>query len=191
MDWPDSIQLETRRLLLISVQKEDVDIPFDLYSDWNVAKNLNKIPIPYTVEDAHKLIKDLLQEHKKKITLPFFIRTKEENTPIGFIHLHHGQDQPEDKQGILGYSIMKQYWNQGYVTEAAECLLDYGYNEIGFLCFQASTLTSNEASVKVLKKLGFTTKETGFMEECLHGPDREHCRNVLEGEALKERFTRI
>ncbi len=88
-------------------------------------------------------------------------------------------------------SILKKYWDQGYATEAARCLLDYGYNEIGFLCFQASTLVANEASRTVLKKLGFTTKETGFMEECLHGPEREHCRNVLDAETLKGKFTRV
>lgn len=63
----------------------------------------------------------------------------------------------------LGYSVLKQYENQGYTTEAVEALLEW-FKESGFKeAVIAKTEPENYPSIKVLEKNGFS--RSGFEEE--------------------------
>ncbi len=63
-----------------------------------------------------------------------------------------------DEAGIveIGYAIAPDYEGQGLATEAAENLIDYAFGEPQVKLVQAHTLAEENASVKVLRKLGMT-----------------------------------
>jgi len=54
----------------------------------------------------------------------------------------------------IGWAIANRYRNQGYATEAAQALIDYGLNDLGVARLVAFTESDNHPSVKVMKKLG-------------------------------------
>ena len=62
-----------------------------------------------------------------------------------------------EEEGVfeLGYNIMYKYWNQGYTTEAAKAVLDFGINVLKQKEFIAWHAVDNPASGAVLKKCGF------------------------------------
>ncbi len=55
----------------------------------------------------------------------------------------------------LGYELARPYWNQGIMTEALRACLTYAFSERGLSRIEAQILPENEASRRVLQKLGF------------------------------------
>lgn len=55
----------------------------------------------------------------------------------------------------LGYELARPYWNQGIMTEALQACLAYAFTVRGLLRIEAQILPENEASRRVLQKLGF------------------------------------
>lgn len=63
-----------------------------------------------------------------------------------------------DASGVveIGYAIAPGYEGQGLATEAAKNLIDYAFSNPQVQIVQAHTLAEENASVKVLRKLGMT-----------------------------------
>lgn len=60
----------------------------------------------------------------------------------------------------LMYGLLPAWWNRGLATEAARVLLDYGFATVGFTGIIAATDPPNQASVRVMERLGMTYVET-------------------------------
>jgi RimJ/RimL family protein N-acetyltransferase len=60
----------------------------------------------------------------------------------------------------IGYWIGVPYWNQGYTSEAARRLVDYGFAELGLRRIYASYFSHNIASRRVMEKAGMTYEGT-------------------------------
>ena len=61
----------------------------------------------------------------------------------------------EEEAWELGYNLMFDFWNQGYATEAAKAMLDFGINELKEKEFMARHAVDNPASGAVMRKCGF------------------------------------
>ena len=57
-------------------------------------------------------------------------------------------------RGELGYWIGIDYWNNGYCTEAAKAIAEYGFEALGFHKISGRHFAGNHASGRVLKKIG-------------------------------------
>lgn len=55
----------------------------------------------------------------------------------------------------LGYRLRRQYWGQGYASEAAAASLHYGFEVLGLPVLHATVMQTNAASRRVVEKLGF------------------------------------
>lgn len=78
------------------------------------------------------------------------------------------------KSAFVGYSIDEEEQNKGYMKEALNLVSDYAFEEMGLHRLEASTLTNNIKSQKVLKACEF--KELGISEKYLfiNGKWRDH-----------------
>lgn len=63
---------------------------------------------------------------------------------------------PESDDVEVGYRLAKSAWGRGIATEAARCLRDYGFGEVGLEEIVAVTDPGNAASQKVLAKIGLS-----------------------------------
>ncbi len=61
----------------------------------------------------------------------------------------------------LGYNIMKKCWGQGFATEAAQRIIDFGKNELKQKQFYCCHAKDNPASGKVMTKVGFQYQHDG------------------------------
>ena len=77
---------------------------------------------------------------------------------IGHAGLQH-LDGTEEVE--LGYYLGRPAWGQGYATEAARACLDYGFERAALGRIVAVVRTENDASRKVLHKLGFRHERDG------------------------------
>lgn len=58
----------------------------------------------------------------------------------------------------LGFAVEKRSQGKGYCLEACGAILEYGFGKLGFAGVQAVTEEGNEASRRILRRLGFWEK---------------------------------
>ena len=146
-------KIKTKRLTL---KRPDKSINKALFAtqvgDWEIAKWLSDIPYPYTEKNAEKFIKKTSLDDLRFCV--FFNKSLVGGVGLSF---------EENNQLDLGYWIAKDYWGNGFATEASMGLIEYVKNETEFKVITACYIKDNKASANVLKKLGF--KEVGECEE--------------------------
>jgi RimJ/RimL family protein N-acetyltransferase len=64
--------------------------------------------------------------------------------------------KPLYRNAEIWYKLHKNFWGQGYATEAARELLKFGFNELDLHRIEAGCAVDNIASVRVLEKCGMT-----------------------------------
>ena len=58
------------------------------------------------------------------------------------------------RHATLGYWIGVPFWGQGYCTEAAKAVVDYGFKALDLNRVSSHHMGSNSASGRVLQKIG-------------------------------------
>lgn len=164
-----TIVLETERLVLRKIKKDDYKAIFDnwasdsevaKYLTWNAHKNY---------EDTKKLVNKWLCDYEKDYTFRWIVTLKDDNTPIGMIDLINvsiGESKAE-----IGYCYGRKWWGNGYATEALTKVLEYVSSEIEYL--YAMYVKENPVSGKVMQKAGMSyagclklyAKVQGFRED--------------------------
>lgn len=64
----------------------------------------------------------------------------------------------------LGYRYAREYWGNGYATEAGEAMLRRGFDELDLSSIVAIVNTRNAASERVIRKLGMKFESTADVE---------------------------
>jgi RimJ/RimL family protein N-acetyltransferase len=60
-----------------------------------------------------------------------------------------------DWEADIGYELAPDCWGQGFATEAARAMVDFGFRELGLHRISSWCITDNTASARVLERLGF------------------------------------
>ncbi|HEX3483540.1 MAG TPA: GNAT family N-acetyltransferase [Micropepsaceae bacterium] len=155
-----SCSLETERLLLRPPRAADISHFVPLLADFDVAKNLSRVPHPYTEDDACAFIVRAAHGWASGEDLSFAILRKVPDAYIGMCGIH------PQRGWEMGYWIAKPLWRQGYASEAATRLVAFGFEELGAERLAAEWFHDNPVSGRVLERLGFQPSgET--MSHCL------------------------
>ena len=107
-------------------------------------------------DDLKQAQKAANQYHKRPYS--FAIIEKRTQKMIGLVELYErGLDE---QAGLLvtkdlGFMLDKNYWHRGLMSEALTVLINYAFDELKQQQIWAGTFPTNEASQKILKKLGF------------------------------------
>ena len=56
----------------------------------------------------------------------------------------------------IGYELAPHHWGHGYATEAARAMVDFGFRDLSLRRISSWCIADNEASARVLERLGFT-----------------------------------
>jgi RimJ/RimL family protein N-acetyltransferase len=89
---------------------------------------------------------------KKKNEVHFAIDTRE-GVHIGTISLHVNK---QDSFALFGIAIGdKNYWSQGYGTEAMKLIVDYGFRRLKLHRIELEVYDYNVRGIKLYKRLGF------------------------------------
>jgi ribosomal-protein-alanine N-acetyltransferase len=143
--------IETKRLLLRPFELSDAKDVQRLAGDRAIADTTLNIPHPY--EDG--MAEEWISTHQPKFEAGelsnFAIVLRTSAQLIGSIGL---RIVPRFERAELGYWIGRQYWRNGYCTEAGRAILQYGFSVLRLNRIHASHLTRNPASGRVIQKLG-------------------------------------
>lgn len=153
-------KLKTRRLLLRPFELRDAERVRELAGDRAIADTMLNIPHPYEKGIAEEWI----SKHKPKFeageSVHLAITLKSTKEVIGAVGLHI---EKRFNRAELGYWIGKEYWGQGYATEAAGAVVEYGFRNLKLNKITSSHFLRNPASGKVMEKIGM--KKEGYFEE--------------------------
>ena len=63
-------------------------------------------------------------------------------------------------QYVLGYCLDARYWRRGYASEAVRRIVTFGFGDLGAWRICAHVFVGNDASARVLRRLGFRLEGT-------------------------------
>jgi RimJ/RimL family protein N-acetyltransferase len=139
--------IRSERLFLRPGWPEDWQELLALINDEGVVRNLVTAPWPYTMSDAMAFVR----REQERLLPHFFITlpTAQGARLVGSIGLGRDGDDVE-----LGYWIARDWWGQGYATEAARAVLRLAA-ALGHRRIVAGHFADNPTSGRVLTKAGF------------------------------------
>ena len=81
----------------------------------------------------------------------YLVELKGTAVPIGICGLLKRDTLPDVD---VGFAFLPEYWSRGYAFEAAEAVMNYGKEVLGLRRIVAITSLDNEASIRLLEKIG-------------------------------------
>ena len=119
----------------------------------------------YSVDQATRLIESQqgIELPAKDQWLQLAICNRVSSELIGDLALHTLE---EDDSYEIGFTISKTHQGKGFAKEAASCLLNFLFHQVGATRIIASTDSRNYSSIKLLEALGFSQDpEESWQEE--------------------------
>ena len=153
-------QLETTDLVLRRMQETDSGALFRILADNEVTKYYDDGPFT-DISQATDQIKAWENGFLNKRCIRWGIARKGEREIIGScgyygFHTWH-------MRASIGYELARSSWRQGIMTEALEAIIDLGFGVMNLNRIDAVVIPENEASIKLLEKLGFLNE--GLLKE--------------------------
>ena len=144
-------RLRTSRLLLRPFDQHDGPTVERLAGQHEVADTTLTLPHPYPLGAGAEWIATHADGWARgdRLTLAICLATSDEAL-IGSIGLHVKQ---EHQHGEIGYWIGAPWWGAGYATEAAQALLEYGFDTLRLHRIQGRHFIRNGASGRIMQKL--------------------------------------
>jgi RimJ/RimL family protein N-acetyltransferase len=146
------VKIETERLILRDFVENDwqavlayqSDPLYLRYNSWTERS-------PETVQEFIGWFMDQ-QFQKPRIKYQLAILLKSTNQLIGNCGVR--MDIANAVEANIGYELSSPHWNQGYATEAAHAIVDFGFSRFGVHRIWADCVADNVGSAHVLEKLG-------------------------------------
>ncbi|MFM9985790.1 MAG: GNAT family N-acetyltransferase [Flavobacteriales bacterium] len=150
------LQLETPRLFMREFEEADAALIFELDSDPEVHRFLGNKPIKEFTQ-AEEVIHLIRKQYAERKIGRWAVFLKENEQFIGWAGYKLNTEEINGFINFydLGYRFQKKFWGQGYASESARHLLDWGLKNLDPERIYAMTHKENEASRRVLIKTGF------------------------------------
>jgi len=147
------ILFESERLKTSSLNEEDIESLFQMYSDHEAMKYRGSKPM-ITISDAHFMVANQTSEKGSISKLRLGIRTKTTNILMGTLLLSYNCDL--ENQLEIGFSFGKEFWHQGYGTETLQMVISHLQTLKSIQELKAWCMKENIASIRIFKNAGFS-----------------------------------
>lgn len=155
--------IETERLLLRQITESPEDgsdalefiNDFDVYRFWGLYDEANDPigrhkPRKKTKLDYH--YKATMKEYKAGRELTWLLEHKDTKKAIGEFVLY---DFMLKKQADIGYRMNKNYWGQGFASEAGQAIVKAAFELLDLRRLQIRCFSNNHGSIRIAQKLDF------------------------------------
>ena len=168
--WPSSFpELVTERLRLRAPSPRDASAVLAVVGDPEVTQ-YHSVPTLTTLVKAQAALERLEQRYVARDAIRWAIELVEQGEMIGTVGLLRFDF--EHRHAEIGYEIARRWWGRGLTPEAAAAVIRYGFSVLDLHRIEAGVLPGNDASVRVLQKLGFI--EEGTRRDYLYSKGRFH-----------------
>lgn len=176
--------LKSQRLLLRELQPADSAAVFDLFGADDVTRFYDVATFTET-EQAECWIDAMGTRFSEGQGIRWAITSHGSPSLIGTCGLVW---RPHNFSAMLGYDLVPSCWGQGYATEAVDAIMTAAFDSVAPFRLnrvEALTYPENEASMAVLRKLGFSHE--GLLRQWGYWKDSFHdlvCFSKLRGEPV-------
>jgi RimJ/RimL family protein N-acetyltransferase len=146
-----SMQFCTERLLLREFNANDLEDKFAFESDPIVVKYV--CYGPYSREECRQDLEFHIA-HQSASPRRYYhlgLVLPATNRLIGWCGLELKAENK--REGEIGYALNRNYWGNGYMFEAAQAVLTFGFEQLKLHRIFATCHPANHASIRVLEKL--------------------------------------
>jgi ribosomal-protein-alanine N-acetyltransferase len=143
--------LHTDRLVLRPFAMTDCADVTRLAGEREIAATTLMIPHPFYLADAERWIGAHQERFDKGDGVSWAVTRADDGALVGAVGLNITADHDRAE---LGYWVGVPFWGQGFATEATRAALRYGFRELKLNRIFAYHFTGNDASGRVLRKLG-------------------------------------
>lgn len=149
--YPDLPILESDRLMLRKMSREDAPDLFEYASDPEVAQYTTWHP-HQSLEDSQIFLNSILEKYQTHESFDWGITHKDDGKLIGtcgfvnWVKTHHHAE--------IGYALSRSYWGQGYMPETVKAVVAFAFQETDLNRIEARCKLPNQASARVMEKVG-------------------------------------
>jgi RimJ/RimL family protein N-acetyltransferase len=167
----EALQLETERLSLRRITRDDVGLMLAIWNDPAFIRHVGDRGIRTDEAALEAMEKGAFHLYEKYGYGPYRIAMKECDTAIGLCGLFRRDslDEPD-----IGYAVLPEYCGNGYAFEASCAVIDHARDDLGLPSLIAIISPNNEASIGLVRKLGLSFERMHIMpdddhEVCIYG----------------------
>lgn len=166
-------EIKTQRLLLRPLSVNDLEEVHEYAGNKEITKYMLYLPNNSKKETFEVLKKAEENWNKKELTACEFAIVLDDKV-IGDISVSRYEN---DDTADLGWIINPKYQGKGYATEAAIAVKDFAFNVLKYKKLIAQCDYRNNASSKLMEKLGMTLKDDAATR--INKGDTEKVRELM------------
>ena len=113
------------------------------YTLWDVHKSIN---------DTEQFLLNVISRYNKNLAENWCIVEKKSGCVIGtcgFVYWN-----PDNYYAEVGFALSPVYWRRGYMTEALNRVIEFGFEVMNLNRIEARCMLDNIGSAKVMEKVG-------------------------------------
>jgi len=146
------MEIKTEKFILRKFRMSDAESIVKHANDKLIARNLERLPHPYTMKDAKVWLGKKLKEYRQKNPKEFVFAIEIDGQAVGAIGFHK---IISGHKAEMGYWLGRKYWGRGLMTEVVKYASQYAFKTFKLRRLQAHTFPPNKASMRVLEKNRF------------------------------------
>lgn len=154
------MELTTERLLLRQWKYADIPIFEKINADPEV---MQYFPGILSTEESRAMAENIRDKINEKGWGFWAVERTSDNQFIGFVGLNEpAYAIPVSPCVEVGWRLGREYWGNGYATEAAKQCLEIGFSSLGLQEIYSFTSVLNTRSQAVMERIGMTNTFTSF-----------------------------
>ncbi|MGJ8529947.1 GNAT family N-acetyltransferase [Maritalea sp.] len=170
-------EIRTERLLLRPARLEDANRMQCILADFEVAKNLARVPHPYPANAAIEWIERVM-DNVEPFDAKFSI-IDQDGHYCGSTGFSRSGEVPQ-----LGYYLDPLHWGKGYMSEACKAVVGWIFDTANPDYIKSGVYPTNLASLAIQKKLGFVEIGRSTVHCLAQNADLQHIDTQLTKDAF-------
>ncbi len=152
-----ALEFDTPRLKIREFVVDDAEFVLRLLNEPSFIEFIGDRGVR-TLQDAERYLRDgPIASYRQYGHGLMRVSLRDGDVPIGMCGLVKRETLPDPD---IGFALLPAFWNQGYITEAAQAAMRHGRETLGLRRILGITTPGNARSIAVLRKLGLS-----FLEE--------------------------
>lgn len=145
------VVLETARLALRRLSTDDADFILELLNQSSFLRYIGDKGVRNANDAIRYIQTGPIASYERFGFGLYLVELKETGASIGMCGLLKRDSLPDVD---VGFAFLPDYWSQGFAFESAAAVMNYGREALGLRRIVAITSLDNDASIKLLEKLG-------------------------------------
>lgn len=143
--------IETKRLFLRDITRNDLDTLLDFFTDADAVRFIAETK---DIDGVKEWISQVHKSYDQYGYGPWSVINKTSDQFLGYCGLYLQEDVDGNNEVEILYGLIRKNWGNGYATEAANGVYEYGRDKLNLNRFISLIHPENFRSIKVAEKIG-------------------------------------